>query len=663
MKYPWLDRIFGLYAEEALLSPANRSGRRGFLSAFDYFLSRITHIRPRVCGLHFLDSTAMTYQSLERRLGFACILLMCGVFFLTPAFELLSQPERRIVPRHEYALQLPEIGRMVGLESDGRFGDQIYPLGPVDIRDTLCDWAVSRVRKDTTVEGQYPRELLIYRGISGALPSIEERERIGPTEIGSETRFMASADWDQDGQIDICTAVKVLGDPTADSAINTRLSRLVIWWGQPDGRFTIEDTTRLSIEMDGWLHPDEGFAQDLDFDMVPDLMLSDVKGWVDGEVFQGAPVQVWKGERGKRWGRDLSATSVWDWWSVPRESSLSVFHRTQWVDQDSDGYLDFVWYTDGRGGGVHGTISIIYGTPEHILDTANILTLSLDSAWGKYALFADITGDKVPELLVNTGGQEAIKAYVGFPGQRLLEQYGLGNEPGRPGEDIWWGKPWATIPLPGQLHDGWASSGWSPIYDWGDGGLDGIGDVWVFSVPDFICYNGGQRFDSIYDGWIRRPGNSGGTVENLGDIDGSGKQTIAVQYGFGGTTQPLSVAYFQPTPDLPTTGKYRYLPPGTEKPETNVAIEAESTEAESSLGLLIRPNPASGEVVITWKARQGKAVISVTDQLGQVAHRTHVDAATGELIWDASHTFGGSYWVTLNIDGEQQTEKMQIQRL
>src|SRR5690606_3372634 len=126
----------------------------------------------------------------------------------------------------------------------------------------------------------------------------------------------------------------------------------------------------------------------------------------------------------------------------------------------------------------------IYGTPEHILDTANIHTISLDSAWGRYSLFLDVTGDNVPELLVNAGSQEAIKAFVGFKGQRSEEQFGSGNEPGHPGEGVWWGKPWAIVPLPGQLHDGWATAGGSSIYDLGDVGLDGVCDVCVYSTPD-----------------------------------------------------------------------------------------------------------------------------------------------------------------------------------
>ena len=586
--------------------------------------------------------------------------ILAAVTLLLSTAALTAQPERRIVPRHDWAIELPELGRMTGLPEDGGFADQIYPVGDVD-RDSIQDWIVTRSRRDTMVDGKYPLELLLYRGKQGGLPDVSERERIGPSEIGSETRFMAAGDYDGDNRIDLATAVKVLNDPTADPRVNGRVSRLVIWWGQVDGRYTLEDTTRLSINTEGWLHPDGGYTQDLNHDDIEDLMLVDVKGWIDGESYQEAPVRVWLGSV-NRWGSGSPRTPSWDWSTPPRETPLNVFHRTQWIDQDVDGYLDFVWYTDGGGGGVHGTVSIIYGTPEHILDTANIHTIRLDSAWGKYALLRDITGDNVPELLVNTGGQEAIKAYVGFKGQRIEEQYGLGNEPGHPGEEVWWGKPWATIPLPGQLHDGWAASGWSTIYDFPDAGLDGVGDVWVFSIPDLICYNGGQRFDSIYDSWITRPGTAFLSYGVLGDIDGSGSSTIAIGFGYTGTTKPTGIAFFQPSKRVPETGTYRYMPPGVGTPVTGVEESADLDRTTAEFGLQAWPNPSSGVVRLSWRSTPGRATIHITDQLGQTVTRFETEGSRGDAEWDASQTFGAVYFVSIEINGVRESAEVRIQR-
>ena len=581
------------------------------------------------------------------------LLFAAGLFLLSSA-PLFAQPERRIVPRHDFAVELPELGRMVGLESDGLYGDKIYPLGPVDGLDTLCDWIVTRLNRDTAVDGWNPRELLLYKGTRGGVPDVSDRQVIS-VDPGTNVFFRGAGDFDNDQYIDLVTK---LTDIVKDPETNPKgygVSRVVVWWGNAEGVYSLEDTTQLHIISEAWLGPSGGIVRDWDHDGIDDLLMTGVVGFEKGEIDRRTPSTVlWRGSD-VRWGTDEEPRWTWSW------SDWPSFDYSQFVDQDSDGHVDLVFCTKGRGGGVHTTLSIIYGIPDHILDTANIVSISLDSAWGKYALFADITGDNVPELLVNTGGQEALKAYVGFKGQRLLEQYGLGNEPGHPGEEIWWGKPWATIPLPGQLHDGWAPSGWSPIYDWGDGGLDGVGDVWVFSVPDFICYNGGERFDSIYDGWIRRPGNWGKEAVALGDIDGSGLVTVAVGFGYTSGDQPDGISFVQPTKDLPSTGKYRYLPEGTGKPDSSVEEEVPSKPV-TDLGLSIHPNPASGAIEIAWTSRQGRATIEITDQLGQEVTRVEAGASQGVVVWNASQTFGGTYFAILEIDGKTETTNISIQR-
>lgn len=572
---------------------------------------------------------------------------------LLSAAALTAQPDRRIVPRHDWAIELPELGRMTGLPEDGLFADQIYPVGDVD-RDSLCDWIVTRSRRDTMVGGAYPLELLLYRGKRGGLPDVSERERIGPTEVGADVRFLAAGDWDGDGFIDLATAIHVFDDTTFGHVNGIRPQHLVVWWGQGKEGYSLSDTVRLENGYAAWFVVD-GDSRDLNFDSVDDLLIVGANAFDTGETIDLAEVQVFIGRKNARWRTERNPYADWKWWDAPNATLLTVFKRTQWIDQDADGYLDFVWYIDGTGGSRHGSVSIIYGTPEHILDTANIHTISLDSAWGRHSLFSDITGDNVPELLVNAGRQEAIKAFVGFKGQRIEEQYGLGNEPGHPGEEVWWGKPWATIPLPGQLHDGWVPAGPSPIYDLGDVGLDGVCDVCVYSTPDYICYNGGQRFDSIYDSWISRSASGSGPIVVLGDIDGSGLNTIALG------SDDL-VAFYQPSTDVPVTGKYRYMPPGTGTPETGVSEENSNVITAKTLGLQAYPNPSSGIVRLTWGSTTGTATILITDQLGQTVTQFEVEATVGEAEWDASQTFGGVYFVSIEIDGVRESIEVRIQR-
>src|SRR5690606_29754397 len=113
------------------------------------------------------------------------------------------------------------------------------------------------------------------------------------TEIGSETRFMAAGDWDGDQNVDLATAITLMEDSTVAPEVIGRASRLVIWWGQNDGHFTLSDTTRLSIGTPDWIYPDGGFSVDLDQNGVKDLMLINVWGWRNGEIFQEAPIQAW----------------------------------------------------------------------------------------------------------------------------------------------------------------------------------------------------------------------------------------------------------------------------------------------------------------------------------------------------------------------------------
>src|SRR5690606_13204559 len=103
------------------------------------------------------------------------------------------------------------------------------------------------------------------------------------------------------------------------------------------------------------------------------------------------------------------------------------------------------------------------------------------------------------------------------------------------------------------------------------------------------------------------------------------------------------VAFYQPSTEVPPTGKYRYMPPGTGTPETGVDVEDTEYRLTGAFGLQVYPNPSSGIVRLSWRPTPGIAKILVSDQLGQTVTRFEADAGPGEAEWDASQTFGGVY--------------------
>jgi hypothetical protein len=122
-------------------------------------------------------------------------------------------------PRNEKVICLPTIGRMEGkltcVRGGEQYGRNIYAVGDVN-HDGLQDWIVGHIRCDSvmTINGSLrtAEEILLYKGVRGGLPSVESGERIGPSEFGSATSFVASGDWDGDGNIDLACRVQIYGD-------------------------------------------------------------------------------------------------------------------------------------------------------------------------------------------------------------------------------------------------------------------------------------------------------------------------------------------------------------------------------------------------------------------------------------------------------------------
>src|SRR5688500_1068384 len=163
-----------------------------------------------------------------RRPAVAFITVLAGL--LVGSSSLLSQPERRIIPRHPYAIHLPELGRVAALPGACFLGrETLSAVGSVN-SDSIHDWVASRQLCDSTVTGQRPEELLLYKGVRGGLPNPADRVRIGPPEINARPRFVTSGDWNADGHLDLCTSISIYGDTTRAGRTGIQLSSMVVWW-------------------------------------------------------------------------------------------------------------------------------------------------------------------------------------------------------------------------------------------------------------------------------------------------------------------------------------------------------------------------------------------------------------------------------------------------
>jgi hypothetical protein len=293
---------------------------------------------------------------------------------------------------------------------------------------------------------------------------------------------------------------------------------------------------------------------DFDHDGIADLLLWNRFGnaVLNGQSIAAAKCFIYRGHSHKRWGADWPAKSDQQWWNVPNVTQLRE------LDQDGDGVKDIVMYA--QGGGSTGYVSVLYGRAGQLPDTNDVETVDLKVPNGHYALLGDVTGDRVPELLVNTGvatHENRVKVYLGLRGQRLKAMFGSGNDrpDSIPGQ--WWGRPWSEIWMPHRVQPNWGEADYF-LADLGDGNLDGVGDLWAYSNPYLICYSGGRSFDSLVDGLLdTRPATEAGAHAVLGDIDGSGVATLAM---YGGN----SVIYFKPSRGVPNDGVPRRLPEGTE---------------------------------------------------------------------------------------------------
>ncbi len=547
-------------------------------------------------------------------------------------------------PRNYWARCFPQVGTMSGNGVNCRYGSEdfgraIAPVGDVN-NDRIQDWVVSHARCDTIFPPRVPIELLLYRGVKGRLPDAPSGERIGPSEINSSTEFLASGDWDGDGHPDIAAMIYIYGDTTGGNTQGYHTARLAIFWGNAPGHYSLADTTRLSNGTeDLWINIFRAVSADFDGDGVQDLLAWGGGGIIGGVPYTTPTLYLYRGHVGTRWGRGgASANADWVKWTTPPTTHIGA------MDQDGDGAVDLLLYHNTSAGTGH--VSVLYGSKRRLPDTNDVRTTDLLIANGHYGLFSDITGDGIPELLLSCGNEQQVKVFIGLRGQRLLEQYGTGNDPAHPGSDVWWGRPWANIWLPNRINGNWTRAN-HELFDAGDANLDGLRDVWAVSDPFALCYTTGDYLDSLADALSYLPSSNGvRDMVNLGDIDGSGRATIAMSY------YATTVLYIRPDSSIVSNGEvFRQQVPGTGPPVVSVRA-GETVSAGEPLSLTAAPNPSGGDVTLTWNpaGREGEtALVTIADLAGREVARFFAPAARGTALWPTAGLPRGRYLIALRI--------------
>jgi hypothetical protein len=316
------------------------------------------------------------------------------------------------------------------------------------------------------------------------------------------------------------------------------------------------------------------------------------------------------------------------------------------MDQDGDGNVDIPLIHNMFGTTPTARITVIYGRKGQLPDTNDFETVTLDSANGFNSILSDVTGDGLPEILVDCGGLDMVRIYAGRRGQRLKEQFGSGNDDPIPGKG-WWRRPWAELWDAGKLNDGWIGSGFSPPFAY-DGSLDSVNDIWLASYPYFLCYTAGYRLDSLIDGIIEVPQAS--AIGYLGDIDGSGVNAIAVRDDAVG-----GIIFFKATSAIGETHIYRKVPDEI----AGVGVATTRSSASGSLRIYAVPNPAHKEVTISWQTdSETAAIVKVQDILGREVATLHAPAGQQEVRWQSGDVVGGAYFITVTIGNRSDSTRV-----
>ena len=298
-----------------------------------------------------------------------------------------------------------------------------------------------------------------------------------------------------------------------------------------------------------------------------------------------------------------------------------------------------------------GAVAVLYGRDHQMPDSESMESLyphGFDPPQGiQGVLFKDLTGDGICELVRSDA--QLISVYIGLKGQRLLEQYGSGDDPPQPDSARWWGKPWAKIRGPSLQDDYWYPAA-GILFDIGDWDGDSIADLATFSAPWMIVYHTGQVLDEKIDLLADLRETPGHQDEDWWSFrwrrcsatstDRESRATRLRTGGGVGFLKPHAYEGWYP-------GTPRELPPGTGKPTSAVR----TTRPRSGAALLdVRPNPSGGAAVrIRWEGLSASGgTVRITDETGRVIYTRVVGTASGSLLWERSEAARGSYRASLS---------------
>jgi len=468
-----------------------------------------------------------------------------------------------------------------------------------------------------------------------------EGERIGSAAVlAANVQYLAHGDWDADGWVDLAVSYDDYTDSSTARPIGV-IFRVVVVWGQPGGWFDFSDTTRLvARESDLWRVVTSGSRYDLNDDGVDDLALSGSTLYKDSSALTLPPLIVYEGSRGRRWGRDGMSRDIW--WSWQATTAAWFWDLVGVVDQDCDGRLDLVGRSLSYTGTSTSAMSVLYGRDGMTADTNEAEGIWASVANGKVLMLMDVTGDGVPELCMNTGSDETIRIYLGRPGQRLRQQYGSGIDPPAPDSGRPWARPWAEIWLPDRYNQGFPNYN-QFILTPGDLDLDSIDDLCAMTYPYMVCYTTARGMDHVVDADIGALYNA--AVVRLGDIDGSGLSTFALQ---GENAVLLLKGSRQIVPSGANVA-YPWHAPGFRCEHASGVPLDDASPGLGYLAIGLHPNPARDRVSITWEPIWGSAAITVVDPLGNIVLRDHLAGERGSYSLDLGRVGHGAYLVVVRI--------------
>ncbi len=550
-------------------------------------------------------------------------------------------------PRHPGIVGFEKIARLPSTPGT------LWPLGDIN-GDSVDDFATEFYLDTCLKPSQCAQELRIHYGVKGGLPNLEEGFRLAVGQLMSRTLIQAVGDWDGKNGKDICVRYEDYLDTAFRGESGFPVYYTVVLWNNGEGQYSVADTTLIwpgSFKAGNAVT--KGTSIDLDHNGVEDLVLwGSTSGLIGGELHRNIipRLRVHFGSTDK----PLSNTPDWSWWNAPRYTD-----RLEAQDLDHDGAEDLIFYNKDYSS--EPPLTVLYGRsdgelPDTLSDMQQIDTRDVR---GVATDFSDVTGDTYSDLVVLNYDEDLVYIYASTPSaQRLEEMFGTGNDPPREGE--WWSRPWAALKGPRLVNQYWFGLE-RQLFPIGSADTSCPDEIWVMSWPYVLVYQTGTRLDSLIDAELDiREVAGGGAFRKIGDIDGDGRDEVAL-IGDG------EMAFYRLPDALPRpVRRLRRVPDGTGKPTSGVE---ESTGRESkTLGVEVVPNPSSGEVAIEWGvgshggATSQQLTIRITDILGQEVLSTEIPVDYGRFVWNASDLPNGAYYIILRVDEVTETEHIRIQQ-